>query len=77
MVPGAAFTGRVPLGKAKKRIGIELVADIHLAPPVTLKAQELSTVDIDFNAKIITVIPPTKVSMVHGNAGVAITLRHK
>ena len=77
LVPGAAFTSRLPLGKEKRKVGVELVADINLAPRAKLAAQQISFVDNDFNTKIITVMPTTKVNMVHGTAGVALTFRKR
>ena len=76
LVPGASFTGRVPLGKEKRRIGVELVADVNLAPPAKMK-----TLHYSFNdgtaEKTVALIPQSNVSMVQGMAGIALTFRHR
>lgn len=77
VVPGLALTGRLPLGKEKRRIGMELVADINLAPPATIQEQYKTSIDGNFNSTEVQVLSPTKVSMVHGMAGLALTYRHK
>lgn len=77
LVPGGVITGRVPLGKERRRVGIELMADINVAPRVTLKAQQLKTQDVDGNFTVIHVMAPAKVNMVHGMAGLALTFRKK
>ena len=76
-VPGLAFTGRLPLGKEKRRIGAELVADINLAPPATIEAQYDNEMDDNGINRKVQVLGPTKVSMVHGTMGLALTYRKK
>ena len=73
-VPGVALTGRMPLGKDKRTIGVELIADLNLAPPATIKEQ-IYTADNGIDTK--RVLPATKVNMVHGMVGLALTLRKK
>lgn len=73
-VPGITLTGRLPLGKEKRTIGTELFADLNLAPPATIKEQ-VYVADNGVDTK--TVLPATKVNMVHGMVGVALTIRKK
>ena len=73
-VPGVALTGRLPLGKEKRTVGVELISGINLGPPATIREQ-IYTADNGIGTK--TVLPATKVNMVHGKAGLALTLRKK
>jgi len=74
LVPGVALTARMPLGKEKRSVGFELIADLNLAPPATIKEQVYQG-DNGIGTK--TVLSATKVNMVHGMAGVALTFRKK
>lgn len=76
-VPGVALTGRLPLGKEKRRIGMELVADLNLAPPATIKEQYDSYLTDNGTSQSKIVLPATKVNMVHGMVGLALTFRKK
>ncbi len=76
LVPGANFSGRVPLGKEKRKIGLELVADVNLAPPAKMKALHYTYNDGTAD-KTELLIPENKVSMVQGMAGLALTFRKK
>jgi hypothetical protein len=77
VVPGLALTGRLPLGKEKRRVGVELVADVNVAPSATIKEQYKTMTDDNGSSKEVQVLSATKVSMVHGMAGLALTFRKK
>jgi hypothetical protein len=68
LVPGALLTGRFPFGKERKLVGIELVMDIRLAPPVKLKSEAHA----DANS-----FSPGRVNMCSGSAGIALNFRKK
>ena len=76
LVPGANFSGRVPLGKEKRRIGVELVADVNLAPSAKMKALHYTYNDGTAD-KTELLIQESKVIMVQGMAGLALTFRKK
>lgn len=65
LVPGASFTARVPLGKEKKLLGIEIVAEANLAPPAKMKMEKQN--DQGFE--------PGNVNMVFGSIGLAYCFR--
>ena len=77
VVPGLALTGRLPLGREKNNVGVELVADINLAPPATIKEQYKMVGDNISGFSTVQALSATKVNMVHGTAGLALTLRKK
>jgi hypothetical protein len=62
--PGASFSARVPIGKGKKPFGVEFIADLTLAQPVTLVAEA--------NWR-----RPMSASMTRGTFGIAFTYRHR
>lgn len=65
LIPGASFTGRFPLGKEKKPLGIDFMIDINLAPPVKM----------DVKSPGIDAFQPGAANMIHGTLGFAISLR--
>lgn len=77
VVPGLALTARLPMGKETSSVGVELVADINLAPLATIKEQYKTFFDSSYNNIEKEVLSPTKVNMVHGMAGLALTFRKK
>jgi hypothetical protein len=64
-VPGATVTGRLPLGRERRAVGVELIADLNMAPPVTIK--DNNTAEGGFH--------PGKVSMFSLGFGLALTVR--
>lgn len=77
VLPGLALTARQPLGKEKRRVGVELVVDVNVAASATIKDQYHSLADNNGFYKEVNVFTATKVSMVHGMAGLALTYRKK
>jgi hypothetical protein len=63
VVPGGAFNLRVPFGKERKLVGVELVFNSNIAPPVKLKSDHSSG------------FQPKNANMVSANAGVALCFR--
>jgi hypothetical protein len=63
VVPGAAFTARVPFGKEKKLFGLELVFETNIAPPVKMKPDRTEG------------FQPEKASMLSASAGIAFSFR--
>jgi hypothetical protein len=71
--PGLAFTSRLPLGKEKRLIGVDLLVELNLAPPV--KMQALST-EYTYSDKTVTAtLERSNVNLVHGMLGLALSLR--
>lgn len=66
LVPGIIFTGRFPFGKERKLIGLELVLDARLAPPVKMKSDAVKSPDS---------FVPGKVNMCNATAGIALCFR--
>jgi len=66
VVPGFIFTGRFPFGRERKLIGLELVLDARLAPPVKMKTDSEKGPDS---------YVPGKVNMCSATAGIALCFR--
>jgi hypothetical protein len=64
-VPGATVTGRLPLGRERRAVGVELIADLNMAPSVNIK--DNNTAEGGFH--------PGKVSMFSLGFGLALTIR--
>jgi hypothetical protein len=73
VVPGMAFSGRLPLGKEKKLFGVDLIADLNLAPPVKMK--ELRTENHNSGETVATVLKSGSVNITHGMVGLAFSFR--
>ncbi len=65
LVPGANFIARVPLGKEKKLLGMEIVAEANLAPPA----------NINMVKQDVQGFKPGSVNMVYGSLGFAFCFR--
>jgi hypothetical protein len=68
IVPGVTGSARLPFGKEKKMFGMELFAEINLAPPVKLSTNEGPAKD-QFHMK--------SANMVSANLGIALRLHDK
>lgn len=64
-VPGLTLSGRFPLGKEKRLIGVDFILEANLAPPAKIEMQEKS--DNGFHI--------TKADMIQGSAGLALCFR--
>jgi hypothetical protein len=64
-LPGLSGVLRVPFGREKKLVGIDLVVELNLAPPATIKGDEAP----------LQVIQLQKVNMIHAAVGLALSFR--
>lgn len=64
VIPGATCSARLPLGREKKLIGVELIFEGNVAPPVNMKGDMKETG-----------FKPGKASMFSVNAGLALAFR--
>jgi len=71
LIPGVNLNMRFPLGKEKRLFGIDLFADINLAPPA--KTKDLYS-NQDGKVKRFSA---GSVNMVHGSAGIAFSFRRR
>jgi hypothetical protein len=65
IVPGVAFNTRIPFGKQRKLIGLELVFNGNMAPPVKMKSGSKEG------------FQPKNANMFSFNAGLALTVHNK
>jgi hypothetical protein len=73
VAPGVAFTSRLPLGKEKRLIGVDLLVELNLAPPVKMQAL---TTEYTYGDKTSTAtLQRSNVNLVHGMLGLALSLR--
>jgi hypothetical protein len=66
LLPGIILTGRFPLGRERKLVGLELVLDTRLAPPANMKSDVKESPDT---------FVPGKVNMCAASAGIALCFR--
>lgn len=64
-IPGVSFTARVPLGREKRMVGLDLVFDAQLAPPVKMKVEEEEADGFHMR----------RANMMRASAGLALSLR--
>lgn len=63
IVPGATFTAKVPLGRERKLVGMELVFEGNIAPPAAMQSNSASG------------FQPKRVNLASANIGLAISFR--
>lgn len=63
LVPGGAFNLRIPFGKERKLVGVELVFNSNIAPPVKMKTDHT------------TGFHPGNANMISANLGLALSFR--
>jgi hypothetical protein len=79
-VPGVSLMGRTPMGKEKRRIGLDLVLEVNLAPPAKMQEIQKSYHTINMNGSSISytsTLKESKVNMMQGMIGLALSIRSK
>jgi hypothetical protein len=79
-IPGVSLMGRVPLGKEKRLIGVDLIMEVNLAPPARMK--EIQKTNYSFSSignsvAYTSTLKESHVNMVHGMVGWALSIRSK
>lgn len=64
-IPGLSGVLRVPFGREKKLVGVDMVFELNLAPPARIEGDEAP----------LQAIKLEKVNMIHGAAGLALSFR--
>jgi hypothetical protein len=67
-LPGLLVSGNLPMGRQKKRVGLDFIYDLNLLPPVKMEPVH-SAYFSSFDAG--------RVNMIHGSVGLAVTIRTK
>ncbi|HWJ29272.1 MAG TPA: hypothetical protein VNS32_22220, partial [Flavisolibacter sp.] len=64
-IPGVSALLKVPFGREKKLVGVDLIIELNLATPAKIEGEEapLKTLELD------------KVNMIHGAVGLALSFR--